>query len=137
MKNLTITIILLFSFTLYSQIEYQCGGPDYSEDYTPKAGGECLQLSTDGNDYFRRYDYQKDLYSKRNSMVIPVDIYVWQKDDGTGNYLDNQTNRERLEQIIEYLDESFYNNNSSPSFQPLPNVIDYDSTKIRFRLENI
>lgn len=51
--------------------------------------------------------------------------------------MDNQTNRDRLAQIITYLDESFYNNNSIPSFQPLPNVIDYDSTKIRFRLENI
>lgn len=124
----TIVLVLIQS-VLLSQTNYVCGTPEEGEEIKSYNNLECTQASDELDDYYRRYLYQEDLFSHRNAVVIPVVIYVWQKNDGSGNYMDDQTNRERLEEIITILDETYYNSNSSPSFQPLSNIIDYDSAK--------
>lgn len=83
MKKLCIVILILPIFSI-GQTAYSCGTPEYFDESIIRTG-DCTQTSNDENDYFRRYQYQKDLYPVRNSIIIPIDIYVWQKDNRTEN----------------------------------------------------
>ncbi len=131
----TLIIVFLYPIFLFSQSGFDCGTPENTEGMTPKSGS-CVQKSSNSQDYFRRYAYQKDLYPTRNVLLIPVDVYVWQKDDGTANYADNSINRGRIDSIFMFLNR-FYRENVTPTFQPLSTVVDYDSTKIQFVLKHI
>lgn len=128
-------LLLCLPFVLLGQTDYTCEMLENTEGITPKSGG-CIQQSSNSQDYFRRYAYQKDLYPTRNVLLIPVDVYVWQKDDGTDNYADNSINRGRIDSIFIFLNR-FYRENVTPTFQPLSTVVDYDSTKIQFVLKHI
>lgn len=83
MKKLFSVILMLPLFSI-GQTVCNCGTPEYVDEVTTRTG-DCTQTSNDENDYFRRYQYQKDLYPVRNSIIIPIDIYVWQKDNRTEN----------------------------------------------------
>lgn len=93
------------------------------------------RTSADFKDYYGRYTFYKDIYKKRNEVIIPINIEIWQKDDGTGNYIDNALNRKTFAQTIVNLNR-FYTNIEASS-DPFPWVKDYTTTKIHFVLMNL
>lgn len=107
--------------------------PTPPSDITNKTIGK--QFSELYNNYYNRYDYYKDSYSTRSEFLIPLNIHVWLDDDGTNNYEDTHTNRAVFEKAIEYVNEIYGNNQNS--YPKLDWVVDYPSTKIQFRLDNI
>jgi hypothetical protein len=133
-KTVSIISSVILSFFIQSQV---------SDVYCPTIGGDTIQYKTASCDKttqeyltrYNRYNYYKDIYNVRNEVVIYVDVHVWQKDNGTENYSDAQTNRNRIQQTFDFLDY-FYSNNEPPS-DPISGIIDYSKTKIRFILNNI
>ncbi len=109
MKRILFLFLLNISFYGSSQYALDCPTISSGDQNDPKAG-DCTQQSNESIDYFRRYEYFKDIYGDRNGVLIPIDIVVWQKEDGSGNYIDNNINRERLDTIIQNLN-LFYKKN--------------------------
>lgn len=86
-------------------------------------------------DYYNRYDFYRDYYEMRPIVVIPININVWQKDDGTGNWQDTEAHRERLNTVIDFLN-AHYRDVGTPS-DPVEGVDSIRDTKIRFQLEGV
>lgn len=133
MKN-TFILAVFSLFLITANGQYNC--PTTAGEFSGSKAGGCTQSSSIPGDYYRRYEYYKDIFNARNAMIIPIDIYVWQDDNGEKNYLDNSTNRLYLDTIITVLNR-YYKENPTPSFQPIPGLVNYDSTKIQFQLKNI
>ena len=85
--------------------------------------------------YFNRYDFYEDYYKARPITTIPVNINVWQKDDGTGNWQNTERHLDRLDTIINYVN-GHYQDVGEPS-DPIPGVQELRDTKIRFRLNAV
>lgn len=91
--------------------------------------------SADYKNYFGRYSFYKNIYNDRNDVIIPIDIIVWQKDNGTGNYIDTAINREVLKSAISDMNR-FYTSIVAPT-TVFPWVKNYTTTKIHFVLMNL
>jgi hypothetical protein len=71
--------------------------------------------------------------------IARVSIIVWSNNNGSGNILDNDSNRFKLNRIIEYISDSVFNNipfPSDPAISPDSNYYLTDS-QIRLQLDGI
>ncbi|MBW7868163.1 MAG: hypothetical protein H3C31_07555 [Brumimicrobium sp.] len=131
---LYISIIILTgcsTISNYTSINYNL----YDFSFEAETKKENKPSSSLFEDYYGRYDFYKETYDIRNEVLIPIDIHIWQKDDGTGNYINDSINRADWKKIIEYV-ERFYNQIEAPS-RKVPGVVDYVTTKIHFQLNKV
>ncbi|RYM32415.1 T9SS type A sorting domain-containing protein [Brumimicrobium glaciale] len=87
------------------------------------------------NNYYGRYQFSEDIYDIRNIIEIPIDVHIWQKDNSTGNYIDNVFNRTVIEDAMVKINEIF-TDITTPS-DVIPGVVNYESSKIIITLGNI
>lgn len=95
----------------------------------------CSNTSQLYQTYYNRYDFYRNSYDIRPTVTIPININVWQKDDGTENWQDIEEHKNRLKQIINWVN-AFYEDVELPS-DPIPGVIELRNSKIHFELNEI
>lgn len=100
----------LVPFLSFGQFETSNCPMEY-EDTTSISGrsANCFNSSTLFTNYYDRYEYYKDIYDHRNDVIIPIDIHVWQKDDSTGNFQNNPTDKSYLQNIVNNANERLSN----------------------------
>jgi hypothetical protein len=94
----------------------------------------CNNSSTDFVNKYGRYGY----YTPDADMpikTIMINLNIFQKDDGTGNWSNNATDLANLSQIIAWLNAA-YANNQTPT-DPITGVAFISDTKIRFEVAGI
>lgn len=91
---------------------------------------DCDNSSPNFQNKYNRYQFYLDNYATHPVVTIPIQFVFWQKDDGTGNWTNDPSSINRLNQITTWLNNLF-SNNCTPS-DPIPGVPHLPDTKIRF-----
>lgn len=93
----------------------------------------CGMSSTDFLNYSDISTYIPD--NNTPIKIIMVNFNIFQKDDGSGNFQDNTTDKQVLQQIVDGANV-FHSNVSSPS-DPISGITYISDSKIRIELNNI
>jgi hypothetical protein len=136
---------LFIGFIVFSQIANSQSNPwlppfemNYDDDLLPPINTNsltCTNSSVDYSEYYNRFDMYRDNFEKHPEITILINFNIWQKDDGTENWNNDPQSIARLYQIVDWINQH-YQNNISPS-DPIPGVVEYPTTKIRFELNQI
>lgn len=94
----------------------------------------CSKTTSEYNDYYNRFNFYSDNFEKLPILTIPINIIVWQKDDGSENWENTQETQDRFSMIFIWLNNLY--NNTTPS-NPILGVIDYPHTKVKFILNEL
>lgn len=108
---------------------------DFIIDNVTEKANDCDESSLEFNNKYNRYPFYLNNYVKRPVTIIPININIWQKSDGSENWQNTSAHIARLEQIVVWLN-NIYSNNCTPS-DPLIGVTELPSTKIYFELNGI
>lgn len=136
MKRSIIILVLIFSlaviFTLKSYSQFTCGGAMPSEEIPPD--GNCSYSSIS---YSSKYNDLSYNIPDENTPIktILVNINVFQKTNGTGNWQNIPEHIDRLNQVIECVSDK-YENTPFPT-DPLPGVPYISDSKLRVELSGI
>lgn len=136
MKNTFIIFVLIFSSVVIippkSYSQFTCGGAMPSEEITPD--GTCSNSSTS---YTSKYNDLSYNIPDENTPIktILVNINVFQKTNGTGNWEDIPDHIDRLNQVIDWVSDK-YENTPYPT-DPLPGVPYISDSKLRVELSGI
>lgn len=141
MKSIVNSLILLFATSfcpmiLLGQVEATCLFDDNSSSIPTSRDVICENQSVDFSAKYNNLDFHVDNFSKLPQIVIPINIMVWQKNDGSGNWHENNDNLDRFDQIMAWLNSKF-NSNCENSKPPNISVSDFNNTKIQFVLKEI
>lgn len=69
-------------------------------------------------------------------VTIPVNIHVWRKNDGTGNWwLDTPAFRDSLQLTFDYLNQIYSHNDTFSLY--IPNTQFIEDTKVRFEIDTV
>lgn len=137
-KNIFLFILLLFSFVSWSQEkDTTLNTLNILNIHAKKKfivkGRINDNTFINTQNYYAFYD---DIFYHTNEIELPIEIYVWQNDEGKGNYEDTPFNNEVLKKTIDVVNR-FCSEVIAASFKPFPNLLDYETTNIRFRLDHI
>lgn len=86
-----------------------------TEPYIQEKSLSCNNASSIYHSKYKLQSY--NLYASNTSQaikIIKVNLIIWQKNDGTGNFQDNINDRTNLSTLIDYVNRQ-YNNNTTPS----------------------
>ncbi len=131
--SLLLVLFLFSGITTYSQ--FTCGGGISEDDtYLVPLNGSCDKASLDYSNKYNTLEYN---IPDANTPIktIMVNINVFQKTDGSGNWQNTPDHIARLEQVISWVN-SKYKNVTYPS-DVLPGVEFISDSKIRIELANI
>ncbi len=123
-------------YFLFSQNYWICGNDD-ALPVVPKA----LNCNGTSEAYNSIYKHKENYIPRANSKedfikTLHVSFHIWQRTDGTGNLDDNQFNRNRLIQIINWANAHYASIIPNPT--ALPYATEYlNDTKIRIVLDSI
>ncbi len=145
MKRLFLLIILTISgiFVAKAQVEYSCTTGMENTDAIPfppsLSNGTCQPMPNglweqykDMNQYIPDMDATKPLHVPP-IKTIRVNINVIQKDDGTGNFEDNEITRERLRTVFGYINDFYSHRAPSDPISWVTELPNHDS-RIRFSI---
>jgi len=145
MKRLFLLIILTISgiFVAKAQVEYSCTTGMENTDAIPfpssLSNGTCQPMPNglweqykDMNQYIPDMDATKPLHVPP-IKTIRVNINVIQKDDGTGNFEDNEITRERLRTVFSYINDFYSHRAPSDPISWVTELPNHDS-RIRFSI---
>ena len=145
MKRLFLLIILTICgiFVAKAQVEYSCTTGMENTDAIPfppsSSNGTCQPMPNglweqykDMNQYIPDMDATKPLHVPP-IKTIRVNINIIQKDDGTGNFEDNEITRERLRTVFGYINNFYSHRAPSDPISWVTELPNYDS-RIRFSI---
>lgn len=145
MKRLFLLIILTICgiFVAKAQVEYSCTTGMENTDAIPfppsSSNGTCQPMPNglweqykDMNQYIPDMDATKPLHVPP-IKTIRVNINVIQKDDGTGNFEDNEITRERLRTVFGYINDFYSHRAPSDPISWVTELPNHDS-RIRFSI---
>lgn len=133
MKRLVIAVLLVFAnFSLMSQYHFHCNTEeeidtnveDRSIPSNPKYGHI--------KSYIPCMDSSNAFYNPP-IITIDVNINIIQKNDGSGNFQDNEETRKRLRKIIGWINQSYSGGAPSDQIEWVDELPSYDS-RIRFSI---
>ena len=101
-----LTLLLFISPYGFSQDQWSTGqNIDHNNDaiiHPIPLDLDCSNSSSDYQGKYNRYSFYSDNYDKHPIVTIPINLIFWQKDDGSDNWQNNQTEIERLDKVIIY-----------------------------------
>ncbi len=131
-------VVLLFSYQAYSQDSIVCqmqvnydNNHIYSGDCLPDQNGAWATYRN-MNTFIPDLDQNQPLHNPP-VKTIEVCFNIIQKDNGTGNFTDNQATRDRLTAIINIVNNFYSSYGPSDPLSWVTELPDYD-TRIRFSL---
>jgi hypothetical protein len=135
--KVTVCLVFLIKLAAFSQNSYECGTlPNNS------SGGvkfmSCAESSSDFINHYGKKETYIPLPGSKEDFIktIHVSFHIWQRADGTGNLDDTPVHRNRLKQVIDWVNDNYSSNaqNLIPLSYPTLTLSD---TKFRFVLDSI
>lgn len=113
-----IIVVFLAPSFLFSQNYWMCGTND-SLPTIPKTSNCSASAVVYNTIYKHKENYIPRANSKEDFIkTLHVSFHIWQRADGTGNLDDNQLNRNRLIQIIDWANAHYANVIPNPTVLP-------------------
>ena len=119
MKKLTsILIFVICPFLSFGQT-YPCAGVFNDSSQVPEGAVGCNRNSSVYNNFYRHLESYIPT-SATVEKIIHVNLIIWQEDDGTTNWQDTPEHRARLNQIINWTNNQWFDKNAGPTDPIIP-----------------
>ena len=129
----TALLVLVFEFSSSQSLTFDCQIEDQIDNLYNK-NGDCgtnllgdFQFYDDIDTYIPNFDGEP--LHNPPMKKINININIFQKSDGTGNFPDNEETRDRFRQILIWVNNIY---KVGVPCDPIPGVVDIDETYISF-----